>query len=82
VGIVTLIAGGLGAVGEITPGFAIDAETTVQITPLGAAPLDPYFATRSFGAAGVGTVSVNSTNAGDAAKIACVVIYSDTDANL
>jgi hypothetical protein len=75
----TLAAGGVGSIVTATLPFAVSQQTLALATPLGAAPLAPVFVTRAFGAAGAGTVSVNTADAGDAAKEVFLMVWNGPD---
>ena len=79
---VTLVAGagGIAAQYVLTPPFAVDAATTAQVTPLGTQPGAIWWVTRSFGAAGAGTITINSSAAGDIGKLAQVCVFVDESA--
>jgi hypothetical protein len=76
----TLIAGGGGAILTLTFPFAVNAATSAQVTPLGQQPSAIYWVTRAFGAAGVGNITVNSSDVADVGKFVQVCVFSDESA--
>jgi hypothetical protein len=58
--------------------FPVGASTVCFITPLGAAPAGTLFVTRTFGATGVGTITVASTNVADVGDLVQVQVFNAT----
>ena len=72
----TLVAGGVGAQVVITPTFAVSDLTTVQFSPQGRAPAGDLYLTTANGAAGVGTITIQSANVADVGLTVSVQITS------
>jgi hypothetical protein len=70
---------GAGGTLTITPPFPVDQTTMIVVTPFGLAPLGTYWVSRVFGATGAGSFTIQSTNAGDAGKNVCYLLFKDGD---
>ena len=75
-GTVTLAAGGAGSIFTFLTPFPVSQATHCIATPLGGSVNAPVYVTRGFGAAGVGTISINTTSALDAGRLVMVYVWN------
>jgi predicted Na+-dependent transporter len=76
---VSLVAGGVAAQFVITPPFAVNDQLTIQYSVMGRAATGLLYATTVNGAAGAGTVTIQSANAGDVGLVLSVQLTLNTN---